>query len=168
MGPSQLNRNLSYCEVARQKKKFFGASTGFELVASAFTLQCSTSWAMKTHTLEAGQFIEFINPWKDWNTEWNDVNCRNTNEMNMWPSQLNSNLSTCEVARKKEFSGLQWDLNPWPLPSRCSALPAELWRPMHWRQANLLSSSTHERNETQNEMVWTAGIQMKWICDHHS
>ena len=44
-------------------KKFFGASTGFEPVASAFMLQCSTSWAMKTHTLEAGQFIEFINPW---------------------------------------------------------------------------------------------------------
>ena len=42
---------------------------------------------MKTHTLEAGQFIEFINPWKEWNTEWNDVNCGNTNEMSMWPSQ---------------------------------------------------------------------------------
>ena len=28
---------------------------------------------MKTHTLEAGQFIEFINPWKEWNTEWNIV-----------------------------------------------------------------------------------------------
>ena len=39
---------------------------------------------MKTHTLEAGQFIEFINPWKEWNTEWNDVNCGNTNEMSLW------------------------------------------------------------------------------------
>ena len=27
-----------------------GASMGFEPVASAFVLQCSTSWAMKTHT----------------------------------------------------------------------------------------------------------------------
>ena len=42
-------------------------------MASALALQCSPSWAMKTHTLEAGQFIEFINPWKEWNTEWNDV-----------------------------------------------------------------------------------------------
>ena len=44
----------------------------------------------------------------------------------------------------------------------------ELWRPIHWRPANLLSSSTRERNETQNEMMWTAGIQMKWVCDHRS
>ena len=32
---------------------------------------------------------------------------------------------------------LQRDSNPWPLCSPCSALPAELWRPIHWRQANL-------------------------------
>ena len=44
---------------------------GFEPVTSALALQCSPSWAMKTHILEAGQFIEFINPWKEWNTEWN-------------------------------------------------------------------------------------------------
>ena len=103
---SQLNRNLSNCEVAR--KKFFGASTGFEPVASAFALQCSPSWAMKTHTLEAGQFIEFINPWNEWNNEWNDVNGGNTNEINISKSQLNRNLSNCEVA-PKSFSGLQRD-----------------------------------------------------------
>ena len=44
----------------------------------------------------------------------------------------------------------------------------ELWRAIYWRPANLLSSSTHERNETQNEMMWTAGIQMNWVCDHRS
>ena len=69
---------------------------------------------------------------------------------------------------KKSFPGLQQDLNLWPLRSCCSALPAELRKPIHWRQANLLSSSTRERNETQNEMMWIAGIQMKWMCDHHS
>ena len=74
-------QNLSNCKTAR--KKFFRASMGFEPMASVFALQCSTSWAMKTYTLEAGQFIEFINPWKEWNTEWNDVNCGNTNEMNI-------------------------------------------------------------------------------------
>ena len=36
-----LNRNLSNCEKA--PKKDFGASTGFEPVASALALQCSTS-----------------------------------------------------------------------------------------------------------------------------
>ena len=29
---------------------------------------------MNTHKLEAGQFIELINPWKEWNKEWNDDN----------------------------------------------------------------------------------------------
>ena len=84
MWPSQWITIKAIVKIAR--KKFFGASTGFEPVASALALQCSPSWAMKTHTLEAGQFIEFINPWK----------------------------------------------------------------------------------ETLNEMMWTAGIQMKWICDHRS
>ena len=32
---------------------------GFEPMASALALQCSTNWAMKTHMLEADQFIEF-------------------------------------------------------------------------------------------------------------
>ena len=60
-------------------------------------------------------------------------------EMNTWPSQYT----------KKGFSGLQRDSNPWPLRSHCSALPAELWRPIHGEQANLLSSSTRKRNETE-------------------
>ena len=50
------------------------------------------------------------------------------------------------------FSRLQRDSNPWPLCLSCSALPAELWRIIHWEPANLLSSSTREKNETQNEM----------------
>ena len=51
-------------------------------------------------------------------------------------------------SEKKVFLRLQRDSNPWPLHSRCSALLAELGRPIHWRLANLLSSSTRERNET--------------------
>jgi len=30
------------------------------ILMTAFALQCSTNWAMNTHTLGAGQFIEFI------------------------------------------------------------------------------------------------------------
>ena len=56
-----------------------------------------------------------------------------------------------EVVRKKRFSGLQRDSMPWPLRSRCSALPAELSRPIHQGAGQLLSSSTRERNETQPE-----------------
>ena len=45
-------------------KNVFGASTGFEHMASVLALQCATNWAMKTHTLGAGQFVELIVPVK--------------------------------------------------------------------------------------------------------
>ena len=58
-------------------------------------------------------------------------------EMNMCMTiTVNRNLHNCESSPKKSFSGLQQDSNSWPLHSCCSALPAELWRPIHWRQAN--------------------------------
>ena len=39
---------------------------------------------------------------------------------------VESQFKQLRSSRKKGFSGLQQDLNPWPLRSRCSALPAEL------------------------------------------
>ena len=81
---------------------------------------------------------------------------------------VNRNLSNCEIARKKVFRGFN-GIRTRGLCVRAAVLyQPELWRPIHWRPANLLSSSTRERNETQNEMMWTAGIQMKWVCDHRS
>ena len=50
-------------------KKFFETSTGFEPTASALALQCSTIWAMKIHTLGAGQFVEFILSKMIWTAE---------------------------------------------------------------------------------------------------
>ena len=47
----------------------FGTSTGFKPTASALALQCSTIWAMKTHTLRAGQFVEFILSKMIWTAE---------------------------------------------------------------------------------------------------
>ena len=44
-------------------------------------------------------------------------------------SQLYCNLSNSEISPKK-ISGPQRDSIPWPLRSRCSALPSELWRPI--------------------------------------
>ena len=40
----------------------FGTSTVLKLVASALALQCSTNWAMKTHTLGADYWIKFVIP----------------------------------------------------------------------------------------------------------
>ena len=57
------DRRSGDCNLSKWKltRIFFGGtSTGFEPVASALALQCSTNWAMKTHTLGAGQFGELI------------------------------------------------------------------------------------------------------------
>ena len=75
---------------------------------------------------------------------------------------VNRNLSNCEKARKKGFRGFNGIRTRGLCVSAAVLYQPELWRPIHWRPANLLSSSTRERNETQNEMMWTAGIQMKW------
>ena len=81
---------------------------------------------------------------------------------------VNGNLSNCEKARKKGFRGFNGIRTRGLCVSAAVLYQPELWRPIHWRAANLLSSSTRERNETQNEMMWTVGIQMKWVCDHRS
>ena len=81
---------------------------------------------------------------------------------------VNRNLSNCEKARKKGFRSFSGIRTRGLCVSAAVLYQPELWRPIHWRLANLLSSSTRERNETQNEMMWTAGIQMKWVCDHRS
>ena len=57
-------------EIANKPEKSFGTSTGFEPITSVLALQCYTIWAMKTHTLEAGQYWicwVHLNPWKEWN-----------------------------------------------------------------------------------------------------
>ena len=81
---------------------------------------------------------------------------------------VNRNLSNCEKARKKGFRGFNGIRTRGLCVSAAVLYQPELWRPICWRPANLLSSSTRERNETKNEMMWTAGIQMNWVCDHRS
>ena len=50
---------------------------------------------------------------------------------------VESQFKQLRSSPNKRFSGLQQDLNQLPLHSRCSALPAELRRPIHWELANL-------------------------------
>ena len=57
------NCNLSNCKLNRKKKKnCLGTSTRFKAMASSYVsaLPALTKWAMKTHTLGTGQFVEFI------------------------------------------------------------------------------------------------------------
>ena len=44
----------------KPKKMFWDFNAIPTPLASALALQCSTIWAMKTHTLGAGHFVEFI------------------------------------------------------------------------------------------------------------
>ena len=39
---------------------------GYESITPALALQCSNHWAMKTHSLGAGRFVEFILT-REWN-----------------------------------------------------------------------------------------------------
>ena len=93
-------------------KNVFGASTGFEPVASALALQCSTNWAMKTNMLGAGQFIELFY-WVIYRTrERNEtyqyyVNCGHTNEIKMWSSQL-CFISFCMSKESETLDALLW------------------------------------------------------------
>ena len=74
------NRKLS-------PKNVFGASTGFKPVASELSLQCSTNWAMKTHTLGTANLLSWWYPWKDETYQYY-VSCEHTNEVKMWSSLL--------------------------------------------------------------------------------
>ena len=78
------------CDLSNRKvslKNVFRASTGFEPSASALVLQCSTNWAMKTHMLGAGQFVEFIVPMKGMKHEY--VPMKEMKHMNiMWTADI--------------------------------------------------------------------------------
>ena len=73
---------------------------------------------------------------------------------------VNRNLSNCEQARKKGFRGFNGIRTRGLCVSAAVLYQPELWRPIHWRPANLLSSSTRERNETRNE--WCELREYKW------
>ena len=86
-------------------KNVIGASTGFEPMASALVLQCSTNWAMKTHTLGAGKIC-----WIHRTRERNEtceyyVNCGHTNERKVWSSHLCLRFKQMQF-RLKNVSGL--------------------------------------------------------------
>ena len=52
---------LQFKQLQLNPKKFFWDFNGIRTpLASVLALQCSTIWAMKTHTLGAGHFVEFI------------------------------------------------------------------------------------------------------------
>ena len=99
-----------------------------------------TNWALKTLTLGAGQFVEFILTRERNETRNDDVNCGNTNlcEDMIVAVGGNCTLRNCKVTRKKfrDFNGIRTH----GLWVRAAVLlPIELWRPINWEQANFVN-----------------------------
>ena len=98
----RYNHRSCDCDWSNRKlspKTVFGASRGFDPMASALALQGSTNWAMKTHTSGPGQFIELIVPVK-WMTHISA----------MWTADKTERPWVwIPLKRRKHFSGLICD-----------------------------------------------------------
>ena len=102
--------NLSNCKINPKKKKI-GTSTGLEFIASALALGAVLYQlnydSMKTHTLGAGQFVDFIltqNGMKQW--RWCELR-KYTFKWRYDRSSGNCNLST-ELQINKIFSFIKF------------------------------------------------------------
>ena len=131
-------------------------------MASALALQCSTSLSYEDPYTESRPIYWVYQPVKGMKhrIEWCELREYKWNEY--VTIAVNRNLSNCEKARKKGFRGFNGTRTRGLCVSAAVLYQPELWRPIHWQPANLLRSSTRERNETQNKMMWTAGIQINW------
>ena len=145
------------------KKEIFGASMGFEPVASALALHCSTSLSYEDPYAGDRPIYWVHQPMKGMKHRMKWCELREYKWKEYVTIAVNRNLSNCEKARKKDFRGFNGIWARGLCVSAAVLYQPELWRPICWRPANSLSSSTRERNETQNEMMWTARIQMKFI-----
>ena len=129
------------CDLSNRKvspKNVFGASTGFESMASALVLQCFTNWAMKTHTLGAGQFVEFVVPvkgMKHMNIMWTaDIRMKWRCDHRSCSSQSTAALTQRPRVRiplmpRKHFSGLFCD---------CRLQSQLRWSHLHFICSNLV------------------------------
>ena len=155
-----VNRNLSNCEIARKKdfRGFNGIRTR-GLCVSAAVLYQPELWRpiywrpanlLSSSTRERNETQNEMIELREY--KWNEY----------VTIAVNRNLSNCEIARKKDFRGFNGIRTRGLCVSAAVLYQPELWRPIYWRPANLLSSSTRERNETQNEMMWTAASSI-WV-----
>ena len=137
-------------------------------MASALALQCSTSLSYEDPYAGGLPICWVHQPVKGMKQRMKWCELREYKWIEYVTIAVNRNLSNCEKARKKGFRGFNGIRTRGLCVSAAVLYQPELWRPICWRPANLLSSSTRERNETRNEMMWTAGIRMNWVCDHRS
>ena len=120
---------------------------------------------MKTHILEAGQLIEFINPWKEWKHRMKWCELREYKWIEYVTIAVNRNLSNCEKARKKYFgasTGFEPVASALALQYSTSLSyedPYTGGRPIDWVHQPV------KRMKTQNEMMWTGLFRNCLNCD---
>ena len=131
-----------------KKKKDFGASMGFEPVASVLALQCSTSLSYED-PYTGGQPIYWVHqPVKGMKHRikwWMWTACGEYKWIVYVTIAVNRNLSNCGKARKKRFRAFNRIRTHGLCVSAAVLYQPELWRSIYWRPANLLSSSTREK-----------------------
>ena len=93
------SRFKQYCQMARKKvfQGFNGSQTRGLCVCAAVLYQLNDE---DPYTGSRPIYWD-INPWKEWNTEWNDVICRNTNEVKIWPLQWSARIHWCDLQEYK-------------------------------------------------------------------
>ena len=136
-----VNRSLSNCKKAR--KKDFGASTGFEPVASALALECSTSLSYED-PYAGGRPIYWVHqPVKGMKhrMKWCELREYKWNEY--VTIAVNRNLSNCEKGRKKGFRGFNGIRTRGLCVSAAVLYHPELWRPNCLSCDSLRWSHTH-------------------------
>ena len=119
--------------IKKPEKKYSGLTRDL-----AIPMRCSTNWAVKPLTFEAGQLWVHMFPWKRWVLMIYEINHIWTVEMKWkWRNDRRSERNLCNCVKKPEKnSWLLWGLNPWPCDYQCDALPTELWSHWHWEQVN--------------------------------
>ena len=115
--------------IKKPEKKYSGLTRDL-----AIPMRCSTNWAVKPLTFEAGQLWVHMFPWKRWVLmiyEINHIimNCGNEMKMKKWSLQWMQFMQLRKEAWKKFRTSTGFE----PVTSRyrCNALPTELWS-HHW------------------------------------
>ena len=96
------------------------------------------------------------------------LNCRNTDEIKMWSSQLQLKFKQLQILARKRFQGFRGirTFGLWV----CAAVLYQLsYRPTYWKQTKLKAHlNPWQEWNIEWKWYWTAARQMKWRCDHSS
>ena len=117
-------------------------------------MRCSTNWAMKPLTLEAGQLWVHMFLWKKWVLMIYEINHIWTAVMKWrWRNDRHSELNLCNCMKNPEKnSGLQRGLNPWPRDYRCDALAKFTCSQRQWLYSSNYICKTLDKQSSDGKL----------------